>query len=146
MRLRRVEFGPDGSEDERPSRGRNRLMKSLFLSALLVTLGAVGVSGYIENDLRSGGDRDHLENPMGLAKAGASAAISNDPRAFNEEAPPYLGTTWIQLLAMGAGVTALLSGGWLVMRHAVQTAMAEEKRLAATALQVAVHEPVECDA
>ena len=124
MKLKRIEFGLGRSQ----AATQRSFVKSLFFAALLVTLGAVGVSGYIANDLRATGDRDHLENPGGLEMAGSTRPEHRDPRVLNKEATPFLGTTWIELVALCAGVTALLAGAWLCMRHAVETGLRDTVR------------------
>ena len=123
MKLKRIEFGLGSEATQQRS-----FVKSLFFTALLVTLGAVGVSGYITNDLRASGDRDHLENPAGYEMAGSSLPEDRDPRVINQEATPFLGTTCIELVALGAGAGALLAGAWLCMRHAVATGIKDTVR------------------
>lgn len=123
MKLKRIEFGL-GSE----APTQRSLVKSLFFTALLITLGAVGVSGYITNDLRASGDRDHLENPGGYEMAGSTLAEDRDPRVLNQQATPFLGTTWIELVALLSGFVALLAGAWLCMRHAVATGLKDTVR------------------
>lgn len=124
MKLKKIEYGLGAPE----ATTQRSFVKSLFFAALLVTLGAVGVSGYIANDLRSTGDRDHLENPGGLEMAGSMKAEDRDPRLLNQQATPFFGTTWIELVALVSGVVALLAGAWLCMRHAVETGLKDTVR------------------
>ncbi|MDA1196331.1 MAG: hypothetical protein O2894_14270 [Planctomycetota bacterium] len=121
MKLNRLNFH-QGPERPRP------LVKRVFFAALLVALGAMGVSGYIANDLRARGDRDHLENPGGLEMAGSMRPEDRDPRVLNGEAIPFLGTTWIELVALAAGIVAVMAGAWLCMRHAVETGLRDTAR------------------
>ena len=124
MKLKRIEFGLGG----RQAPTQRSFVKSVFFAALLVTLGAVGVSGYIANDLRASGDREHLENPAGLEMAGSIRAEDRDPRLLNQEATPFLGTHWIELVALCTGIVAVLAGAWLCMRHAVETGIKDTVR------------------
>ena len=124
MKLKRIEFGLGASR----ATTERSFVKSVFFAALLVTLGAVGVSGYIANDLRATGDRDHLANPGGLEMVGSMRPEARDPRVLNQEATPFLGTTWIELVALCTGIVAMLAGAWLCMRHAVETGLKDTVR------------------
>lgn len=119
MKLKKIKFGLSEPGERHP----RSFAKRVLFAALLITLGAVGVAGHLSNDLRANGDREHLENPGGYAMAGSMKAEDRDPRVLNGEATPFLGTTWIELVAMISGLVALLAAGWLCMRHAVATGM-----------------------
>ena len=122
MKLKKIQFD-EAFHGARRGAVQRSLVKSVFFAALLVTLGAVGVSGYVAGDVRDSGDGDHLANPAGFQLAGTVLPQDRDPRIINGQATPFLGTTWIELLAMLTGAVALLAGAWLCLRHAVETGL-----------------------
>jgi hypothetical protein len=124
VRHKKIQF--DGATaGARQGAARRSPVRSVFFAALPLTLGAVGVSGYVASDVRDSGDGDPRENPPGFELAGTALPQDRAPRAIKGAATPFFGTTWIELSATLTGAVAPLAGAWFCLRHAVETALTE---------------------
>ena len=87
--------------------------RRLVLTSLLVAFGTLFMAVWIEKNLDARGDRQHLTNPVGPEQTAALRHAGEDPEALNPAATDFLGTGWLEAIAMASGLLALLSTAWL---------------------------------
>lgn len=114
MRLRRLEFGPTASNAaKRTSCAPRSWPKTVLFASLLLTFGTLFLSVYLEKNIEATGDREHLSNPAGADQLAALRSAGQDPSKLNPDATSFLGTEWLQAVAMLSGLAALLASAWL---------------------------------
>ena len=120
MRLKTLEFGEPARllEENRVGTFKARV-KTLLMISLVVAVTALVVSTAIDTDVEARGDLGHLQNPSGLDQTIAVTQAGLDTSTLNPEATVYLGTQWLQALALCSGLVAFLTAAWLCARTAV---------------------------